>query len=123
MKYKQALQYARELRKNQTRAEKFFWMQVRKRRFKGLKFNRQFIIEHQNNSYFIADFYCHQYKLIVEIDGEVHKYQKEYDSIREDILKNMKFKIVRFSNEEVLKNWDKVEKNLVAILSDNTSLS
>ena len=112
MKYTQILQYARQLRKNQTRAEKFFWMQVRNRRFKRLKFNRQFIIEHESRSYFIADFYCHQHKLIVEIDGGIHQQQVEYDQIREKILIEMGFTVIRFRNEEVLKKWEGVEKKL-----------
>ncbi len=117
MQYKQILNYARELRKNQTKAEKFFWMQVRNRRFSGLKFNRQFIIEHESRSYFIADFYCHQHKLIIEIDGEIHQQQVEYDRIRESILIEMGFTIIRIKNHEILNNWNDVEKKLVDVLS------
>ncbi|MEP5612252.1 MAG: endonuclease domain-containing protein [Cyclobacteriaceae bacterium] len=113
MKHNQILLYARELRKNQPRAEKFFWAQVRNRRLRGLKFNRQFIIEHESRSYFIADFYCHEYKLIVEIDGGIHKQQVEYDKIREDILVEMGYDIIRFSNEEILRRWSEVEEKLL----------
>ena len=118
MEYSQILQFARELRKNQTRAEKFFWKHVRNRRFKGLKFNRQFIIEHERNSYFIADFYCHQYNLIVEIDGEIHAYQIEYDQIREDVLAGLGYNIIRFDNQEVLNKWNDVERKLVNRILD-----
>ncbi len=117
MKYAQILSFARELRKNQTPAEKLFWSKVRNRRFLGLKFNRQFIIEHDNSSYFIADFHCHEKKLIVEIDGEIHYRQQEYDQIREEILRELGYKIVRFRNEDVIQNWSKVEKKLISELS------
>ncbi|MEP1097389.1 MAG: DUF559 domain-containing protein [Cyclobacteriaceae bacterium] len=117
MKYKQILQYARDLRKSQTRAEKFFWMQVRNRRLRGFKFNRQFIIEHESSAYFIADFYCHQKKLIVEVDGGIHQQQVEYDRIREDILIEMGYNIIRFTNEEILENWNEVEEKLNKKLS------
>lgn len=112
MKYAQILEYARSLRKNQTQAESLFWEKVRNRRFNGLKFTRQFIIEHESNQYFIADFHCHEFKLIVELDGGVHKFQVDYDQIREDILQEMGFEIIRFKNEEVLKNWREVEERI-----------
>ena len=97
-------------------------MQVRNRRFMKLKFNRQFIIEHESRSYFIADFYCHQHKLIVEIDGGIHKSQIDYDQIREDILIDLGYQIVRFKNEDVLRNWDRVEEELIEVLTPGPSL-
>lgn len=116
MTYETIKQFARDLRKRQTPAEKVFWKQVRGKQFMGLKFNRQFIIEHANimgnKSYFIADFHCFSKKIIVEIDGKIHDSQIEYDKIREDILIKMGYKIIRFKNEEVLNNWKKVSKNL-----------
>ena len=122
MKHSQILEFSRTLRKNQTPAENIFWQNVRNKKFLGLKFNRQFVIEHESRSYFIADFHCFEKKLIVEIDGDVHKYQLEYDRIREDILKEMGYSIVRFKNEDVLHNWDKVENELKDKLSPNPSL-
>ena len=116
MKYKDILDFARGLRKNQTPAEQFFWEKVRNRRFLGKKFNRQFIIEHseiQGKKYFfIADFHCHDKKLIIELDGPIHKGQIKYDQIREETLREMGFKIIRFQNREVLENWDGVADRL-----------
>ncbi len=117
MKYSQILSYARDLRKNQTKAEAFFWSKVRNRKFLGLKFNRQFIIQHDHSSYFIADFHCFEKKLIIEIDGKIHLKQLEYDQIREEILKEMGYSIIRFQNEEVLKEWPKVKSKLQEKLS------
>ncbi len=95
---------ARELRKKQTVAEKVFWGEVRNRNFLGLKFTRQHPIYYKSNKkkkFFIADFFCSELKLIIEIDGKIHDYQKEYDQAREEILKSKKLIILRFKNDEI----------------------
>lgn len=117
MKYSQIQTYARELRKNQTKAEAFFWSKVRNRQFLGLKFNRQFIIEYKDSKYFIVDFHCHEKKLIIEIDGKIHLQQIEEDQNREEILKEMSYRILRLKNEEVMNDWKKVEVKLLEQLS------
>lgn len=110
------LQFSRQLRKNQTPAESFFWGKVRNRQLFGKKFSRQYVIQHSEilgkKQFFIADFYCHEKKLIVEIDGGIYKEQLEYDRIREDILLQMGYMVVRFENETVLNDWDSVESHL-----------
>ena len=74
---------ARLMRKHCTRAEMYFWMRMRNRQFMGLKFNRQFIIQCPLDGvytkYYIADFCCHELKLVVELDGNVHLKQQEED--------------------------------------------
>ena len=88
----------------------------------GFKMNRQFVIHHSTllnkDAYFIADFYCHEKKLVIEIDGAIHNEQKEYDQIRTDILEHMGYRIARFTNDEVLQNWDEVERRLRRVLSE-----
>jgi len=120
MTYREAILYARKLRKNQTPAEKIFWENVRKRRQLGLKFLRQYLIEHEvymgQSSYFIPDFYCHEIRLIVEIDGKIHEKQKDYDEARTYILKEMGYRIIRFTNQEVLTNISEVTKKLRAYI-------
>jgi len=114
--YKKVLGYAREMRKNPTPAEKLMWGNLRGRKFHGKKFNRQFIIKHggfgTNESYFIPDFHCHEHKLIIEIDGDIHLKQVEYDKIREEILIDMGYQIIRFKNNEVLTNISDVLNKL-----------
>lgn len=110
MNYLQARSFARELRKNQTKAEDCLWRRVRNRRFFGYKFTRQFLIEHSKSSYFIADFYCHEAKLIVEVDGKIHLLQKKYDASRSQILTDLGFKIIRLKNEEVIDDWEGTDK-------------
>ncbi|MBK8621388.1 MAG: DUF559 domain-containing protein [Saprospiraceae bacterium] len=117
MRYFDTLQYARENRKSQTKAEKIFWEHVRNRRLNGLKFNRQYLIDYKeilgNKLYYIAGFHNFEHKLIVEIDGNIHKYQEEYDKEREEDIKAMGYQVIRFTNDEVLNNWLDVEKRLL----------
>ncbi|MEO6190197.1 MAG: endonuclease domain-containing protein [Saprospiraceae bacterium] len=105
MKTHEAIYFARNLRKNPTISESIFWELVRKRRVCGLKFLRQYKIEHSNLNgelnYFFVDFYCHELKLIVEIDGEIHAHQKEYDAERQNILEEMGYIVIRIQNEEL----------------------
>lgn len=98
---------ARELRKNQTNAEKVLWERLRNRNFHGLKFNRQHPIYYFSNhkkKFFIADFYCHEIKLVIELDGKIHAAQQEYDQAREAILESKKRVILRFNNQEIENN-------------------
>jgi len=91
--------YARQLRKEMTSAERILWESLRSRRFMKLKFRRQHPL-HQ----FIADFYCHEIRLIVEVDGDYHDDPdvKIYDQERTRELRNMGYRIIRFSNEDVI---------------------
>jgi len=101
---------ARELRKSETEAEKMFWLKILKNeKLSNFKFTRQKPIGN-----FIVDFYCPKLKLAIEIDGEVHKFQKFRDDERDNILKN-KFglKIIRYKNEEVLNNSERILSDLV----------
>ncbi len=114
-----ARQTARELRKNQTKSEEVFWWIIRNKQLLGLKFLRQHPIFFRYNGelrFFIADFYCHDKRLVIEIDGGVHEQQEEYDQKRTEILGNKDLKIIRFNNDEVLNRINSVLiklKNLV----------
>lgn len=96
---------ARELRKNMTDAEKLLWMNLRNRRFCNLKFLRQhpIIYDMRNNHplYFVTDFYCAEKKLVIEVDGKIHDFQKEEDQRRDEILNGFDLTILRIRNEEV----------------------
>ena len=102
------LEGAKELRREMTPAEKILWKQVKANKLHGLHFRRQQII----HGYF-ADFYCHQHELIVEVDGPIHDLQREYDVEREDYLKALGFRIIRFTNEEVAKDLNGVLQKIV----------
>lgn len=100
----------RELRITSTAAEKLFWEEVRNRRL-GKKFYRQYPFFYDLTgieSFFIADFYCHEEKLIIEIDGEVHKYRLKEDEKRTKILNLLGLKVLRFNNERIINKLDEV---------------
>ena len=99
-------EYSRENRKHSTYAEKVVWNMLRDNRL-GEKFRRQHVIEP-----FIVDFYCNAKKLIIEIDGETHVGNEDYDLKREEILTNMGYHVIRFSNELVLGAGEKVENEI-----------
>jgi len=94
-------QYGRELRKSATKAEKILWEYLRNRNLDGLKFRRQHPIDK-----FIADFYCHEKKLVIELDGAVHddKMNAQYDEARTYELKGSGITVIRFKNNEVENN-------------------
>jgi very-short-patch-repair endonuclease len=73
------LERAKELRQTQTPAEEILWECLRDRRLHNAKFRRQHNIDR-----FIADFYCHQAQLVIELDGEVHSTSQERDALRDD---------------------------------------
>ena len=107
---------ARELRINPTVSEKRLWKVLRKRRLEGYRFVRQkpFVYDQldQQRSFFIADFYCAEKKLVIELDGNVHKYQKYYDYQRDLVLKTLGLKTVRITNDE-LSDMKKVKRKIL----------
>ena len=94
-------QNAKELRSRQTEAEQKLWSLIRNRQLKGKKFRRQHAITN-----YIVDFYCHECKLAIELDGNHHKKEiaKEYDKARTVLLDEYGITVLRFWNEEVLKD-------------------
>lgn len=97
--------FCRQLRKNSTEAEKIFWEIVRDRKFRNKKFYRQYPIFYDllgTESFFIADFYCLEEKIIIELDGEIHKYKLRDDEKRTEILNQLGLRVIRFSNEEII---------------------
>ena len=86
------------LRQSLTPAEAFLWSKLKARQFNNLRFTRQHSI-----GYYIVDFYCAEFKLIIELDGEVHNNttQIEKDKIRTKYLENLGYKVLRFENKMV----------------------
>jgi very-short-patch-repair endonuclease len=109
--------YAQEMRKNPTESEKVLWNILRKFRNEGYIFRRQHPVD-----IFIADFFCHKLKLVIEVDGSVHESDQamEYDDGRSGELEKYGLNIIRFTNEQVLKEPDNVTlqiKNFIATLT------
>jgi very-short-patch-repair endonuclease len=92
-------QISRDFRKEPTPAEDKLWKFLSNRKLIGHKFRRQHPI-----GPFIVDFCCIQSKLIIEVDGTVHDFQKEYDQERELYLIDEGYHVIRFTNSEVLNN-------------------
>ncbi|MCU7618738.1 endonuclease domain-containing protein [Chryseobacterium sp. PBS4-4] len=106
---------AKSLRKNETKEEKILWERLRDNQLRGYKFRRQHPI-----SLFIADFYCHQLKLIIEVDGEYHNApeQLEKDEERTQILQDNGIKIIRITNHEIKTDISKVITDISLIIDE-----
>ena len=107
----------RQNRKNPTRAEEILWEYLRKEQL-GVKFRRQHSIEK-----YIADFVCLEKQLIIELDGEVHNQQVDYDVIRTKHLQELGFKVIRFQNEEVFESIEKILSKIREELSSSNTNS
>jgi len=111
---------ALELRKNMTKAEKKLWAALRRKQVNGKRFRRQHPI-----GKFIVDFYCHEVKLVIELDGSIHNFQeqKEYDLGRSEDIQQLGIKIIRFTNKQVMNNLNKVIADIeseIKIINDET---
>ena len=101
---------AHALRNSMTEAENILWSELKNRKLKGLKFRRQHPIH-----WYIADFYCHEKRLVIEIDGGIHmKTQvKEHDENRSAEFDRLGIHIIRFTNEQVLQTKEKVLEEII----------
>jgi adenine-specific DNA-methyltransferase len=99
------IERCKNLRKKSTPQEIIFWSRVRAKRFKGLKFKRQYSL-----GKYIVDFICLEKKLIIELDGWQHKEenQERYDKERTRFLEKLGFRILRFWNNEINDNLNGV---------------
>jgi very-short-patch-repair endonuclease len=102
---KESFFQAKNLRVNQTESESILWNELKNRKCFGLKFRRQHPILS-----FVADFYCHEKRLIVEVDGSVHDNEeaKERDENRTYELERYGIKVIRFTNHEIKHNINEV---------------
>ena len=108
-------QAARDLRKNMTPAEEILWNKLKAKRFMWKKFMRQFPLyvyteDSWLDRYIIPDFICHENKIIIEVDGNIHDTGEiiQLDNVKNEIIERLWFEILRFKNEEILNNVDEV---------------
>lgn len=110
---------ARNLRKNQTRAEKVVWDLLRKRKIEGLKFLRQHPVFYKELNgqvtFYIPDFYCRELRLIIEVDGDIHLLQKEYDEERDSQLRAKDIRVERIKNV-ITNDPELLEKTITGII-------
>lgn len=112
---KDMLKITRDLRKNQTHAENVLWQKLRNRKLAEFKFLRQ----HPFGN-FIIDFYCFKRKLAIELDGGIHNIPEiqSRDIVRQKFLEENGITVLRFRNEEVLKDILIVLEKILCILND-----
>jgi very-short-patch-repair endonuclease len=109
---------ALQMRKNPTEAESAMWKILRKFRQSGFPFRRQHPIE-----FYIADFYCHNLRLVVEVDGEIHteKEIQSQDEGRTGELERFGIKVLRFTNSQILNDSDLVVEKINATIKELTT--
>src|SRR5687768_38213 len=114
-----ALGRARQLRREMTPAEKLLWKLLRNRRLRGWKFRRQTAI-----STYIADFYCHELKLIVELDGDIHLTpdQSAHDENRDFYLNYLGIEVLRITNRQLFDSPEAALDRFVEVAADRSAL-
>ncbi len=103
----QIQQRARELRKEMTPAEIKLWQHLKRRQIAGLHFRKQHAIGN-----YIVDFFCARAKLVIEVDGDSHAEQIEYDQARTDYLNERGYTVIRFTNREVFDQLEAVVQRI-----------
>ena len=111
---------ALQMRKNPTEAERAMWKILRKFRQSGFPFRRQHPIE-----FYIADFYCHNLRLVIEVDGEIHteKGIQSHDEGRTGELERFGIKVLRFTNNQILHESNLVVEKINATIKKLASIS
>ena len=111
----QIFENAKILRGHMTEAEQLLWEILKNKGMQNLRFRAQHPID-----IFVADFYCHQLKLIIEVDGEIHELndQKEYDIGREAELNEWGIKVIRFTNEAIKLDINHVRSEIDQICTE-----
>jgi very-short-patch-repair endonuclease len=107
-------EFRKELRSNLTPAEAELWNHLKGSRLNGRKFRRQHSIEN-----FILDFYCPSERLAIELDGQIHynTIAEQFDADRDETLKSLGIKVIRFENKEVFQNLEGILQEIAACFS------
>ncbi len=114
----ESLKFQRKARRDRTEPEKRLWQALRNRQLGGAKFRNQVWL-----GPFLVDFYCADAKLAVEVDGDTHAHQQDYDERRTAWLEEEGFRVIRFSNDEVMRNLEGVASAISAALVPSPSHS
>jgi len=119
--YKKKLKIvARQLRSDMTEAEQLLWSKLRRKQLGGLQFYRQ-----KPLGGYVVDFYCHSAKLVIELDGSQHyePEQQEYDKQRTMLLNAMGLKVIRFPNDQVLRETEGVVAEIYRVACGKSPLA
>lgn len=107
--------FSEKHKKHPTKSELILWKRIR-----GRQFNAEFVRQEIFPPDYIVDFVSHPKKLIIEVDGPYHKYNQKYDKKRTEYLESKGYRVIRFTNEEVLNNLTKVMTKIKDTLYPNT---
>jgi very-short-patch-repair endonuclease len=106
---------AREMRTEMTEPETRLWLELRAKRFDHVKFRRQKVIQDDDHRY-IVDFAANDPKLVIELDGDTHAGREGYDAARTHFLESKGYRVVRYTNLEVMQNLDGVLQHLSSVI-------
>jgi len=112
MRDRRLIEFAKQMRREQTEPETRLWLELRAARFQGIKFRRQKVI-----GPYIADFSSREPMLVIEIDGDTHAGQEAYDRARTAYFEEQGYRVIRFTNRDVLTNMDGVLEQLASFLT------
>ncbi|UNK78467.1 endonuclease domain-containing protein [Sphingopyxis granuli] len=112
MRDRRLIEFAKQMRREQTEPETRLWLELRAARFQGIKFRRQKVI-----GPYIADFSSREPMLVIEIDGDTHAGQEAYDRARTAYFEEQGYRVIRFTNRDVLTNMDGVLGQLASFLT------
>ncbi len=104
---------ARKMRREMTPPEQRLWMELRANRFRNTKFRRQKVI-----GQYIADFAANDPKIVIELDGDSHASQADYDAARAAFLEGEGYRVVRFANRDVMTNLDGVLTVIAGVIDE-----
>jgi very-short-patch-repair endonuclease len=106
LNFRDIKRHTRELRSDMTDSEKKLWNEIRNRQLSGYKFLRQHPIVYKADfkglNYFVADFYCHEKKVVIELDGPIHIDTEEYDQFRDCEMRELGMHVLRLKNEDLI---------------------
>jgi methionyl-tRNA synthetase len=119
---KELIEFARKLRTQQTNAEQLLWTLLRDRRIRDAKFRRQHPVE-ASGKRFVLDFYCHEAKLSIELDGGQHQEREIQDTERTRVLEQQGIAVLRFWNNDVLKETQTVLETIWNALEEHAPMT
>lgn len=107
--------FAHKMRNNSTKGEIIFWCELLRKRKSGFQFNRQKVI-----GKYIADFYCHKLKLVIEIDGGSHIGNEKKDKLKDEYLNSLGIEVIRFDDSAVQNNFHLIEDRFNAAIKNRS---
>ncbi len=110
------VKFSKRLRSHMTKSEEILWQRLRRSQVEGVHFRRQQVLFG-----FIADFYSHSKRLVIEVDGKIHNERVKEDKKRETVFLDNGITVIRFKNEEVETQIDKVLQKISETISETNT--